>query len=239
MQVYRCDLTLHDYLFFATTERGKVAETGPFLHNYALTYALGWATSPWHNEVQKPHYREELAQVERRYVTPAMLVRGSYLTTQYNTMSESYALSRGRSTGYPDWGFIKCFRPGTKFRFFALSAEIVQFPLYLRLGKFMSKATLFYTSAGEVKQRSHPFNEQETKRYHVVHPLLTWNDLPVSARPAIYDIIANSLPSRLIEHAVFADIEGPYLTASYADEEMTVQFPARMGYYGANLCSSW
>ncbi len=29
MELYRCDLTLHDYLFFATTERGKVAETGP------------------------------------------------------------------------------------------------------------------------------------------------------------------------------------------------------------------
>jgi CRISPR-associated protein Csc1 len=227
MQVYRCDLNLHDYLFFATTERGKVAETGPFLHNYALTYALGWATSPWHNEVQKPHYREELAQVERRYVTPGTLVQGSYLTTQYNTLSESYALSRGRSTGYPDWGFIKCFCPGARFRFYVISAEVVQFPHYLRLGKFMSKAVLFSTSATEVRQRSIPFNEQETKRYHVVH------------RPTIYDIIANSLPSRLIEHAVFTDIEGSYLAATFADEEMTVQFPARMGYYGANLCSSW
>jgi hypothetical protein len=116
---------------------------------------------------------------------------------------------------------------------------VVQFPHYLRLGKFMSKAVLFSTSATEVRQRSIPFNEQETKRYHVVHPLLTWNDLPVLARPTIYDIIANSLPSRLIEHAVFTDIEGSYLAATFADEEMTVQFPARMGYYGANLCSSW
>ncbi|MGZ6368263.1 MAG: type I-D CRISPR-associated protein Cas5/Csc1 [Ktedonobacteraceae bacterium] len=239
MQVYCCDLTLHDYLFFATTERGKVAETGPFLHNYALTYALGWATSPWHNEVQKPHYREELAQVERCYVTPATLVRGSYLTTQYNTMSESYALSRGGSTGYPDWGFIKCFRPGAKFRFYVISAEVMQFPQYIRLGKFMSKSILFSTLATEVRQRLLPFTEQETKRYHVIHPLLTSNDLPVPARPVIYDIIANSLPSRLIEHAMFADIEGPYLAATFADEEMMVQFPARMGYYGANLCSSW
>ncbi len=62
MELYRCDITLHDYLFFATTERGKVAETGPFIHNYALTYALGWAIAPWRNEVQKPHYREDLAQ---------------------------------------------------------------------------------------------------------------------------------------------------------------------------------
>lgn len=239
MQVYRCDLIFHDYLFFATTERGKVAETGPFLHNYALTYALGWASSPWHNEVQKPRYREELAHVERRYVTPATLIRGSYLTTQYNTLSESYTLNKGRSIGYPDWGFIKCFRPGTLFRFYVLSAEAVQFPRYLRLGKLMAKAVLSPTSAEEVKQRATPFTAQETKRNQVVHPLLTWNDLAVPARPAIFDILANSLPSRLIEHAVFQGTEGPYLAASFADEQTTVQFPARMGYYGGNLCSSW
>ncbi|HEY0753928.1 MAG TPA: type I-D CRISPR-associated protein Cas5/Csc1 [Ktedonobacteraceae bacterium] len=239
MQVYRCDLTAHDYVFFATTERGKVAETGPFLHNYALTYALGWASSPWHNEVQKPHYREELAQVERRYVTPAALVRGSYVTTQYNTMSESYTLGKGRSIGYPDWGFIKCFRPGTQFRFYVLSAEVVKFPRYLRLGKFMAKAALVPTPATEVQERPTPFAEKETKQHQVVHPLLTWNDLPASARPAIFDIIANSLPSRLIEHAVFRDAQGPYLAALFTDEKMTVQFPAQMGYYGVNLCSSW
>jgi CRISPR-associated protein Csc1 len=239
MQVYRCDLILHDYLFFATTERGKVAETGPFLHNYALTYALGWAVSPWHNEVQKPRYREELAQVGKRYVTPASLVRGSYLTTQYNTMSESYSLSRGKSTGYPDWGFIKCFRPGARFRFYVLSAEAFRFPPYLRLGKFMAKAALFPTPATEIAQRSTPFTEQETRQQRIVHPLLTWNDLPAFARPTIYDILTNSLPSRLIEHAVFTDMEGPYLAAVFADEKTTVQLPARMGYYGVNLCSSW
>src|SRR5947209_14620789 len=97
MQLYCCDITLHDYLFFATTERGKVAETGPFIHNYALTYALGWASSPWRNEIQKPHYHEELAQVGRRYVTPARLIQGSAIVSQYNTMSESYGLEIGRA----------------------------------------------------------------------------------------------------------------------------------------------
>jgi hypothetical protein len=29
--IYRCDFTLHDYLFFAGTERGKVVETSPFV----------------------------------------------------------------------------------------------------------------------------------------------------------------------------------------------------------------
>lgn len=239
MQVYRCDLIFHDYLYFATTERGKVAETGPFLHNYALTYALGWATSPWYHEVQQPHYREELARVGKRYVTPASLIRGSYLTMQYNTLSESYALSRGRSVGYPDWGFIKCFRPGTRFRFYVLSMEAIQFPHYLRLGKFLAKAALVPTPATMVEQRTLPLNEQGTKQGDLIYPMLTWNDLPVSARPAIFDILVNSLPSRLIEHAVFRDVEGPYLAATFVDEKTRVQFPARMGYYGEHLCSSW
>jgi hypothetical protein len=33
MELYRCYITLQDYLFFATTERGKVAETGPFIRH--------------------------------------------------------------------------------------------------------------------------------------------------------------------------------------------------------------
>jgi CRISPR-associated protein Csc1 len=233
MQVYRCDLILHDYLFFATTERGKVAETGPFLHNYALTYALGWATSPWHNAIQKPRYREELGRVEKRYVTPATLVRGSYLITQYNTMSESYALHKAQSIGYPNWGFIKCFRPGSTFRFYVLSADEVPIPRYLRLGKFMAKAALRCVPATDVQQRSTSFNKQ------VIHPLLTWNDLAISARPVVYDILANALPSRLIEHAVFTGIEGPYIVATFADEQTSVEFPARIGYYGERLCISW
>jgi CRISPR-associated protein Csc1 len=236
MEVYRCDLTLHDYLFFATTERGKVAETGPFIHNYALTYALGWALSPWRNEVQKPHYREELAQVGRRYVTPARLVRGTTIVNQYNTMSESYSLGKGRSIGYPDWGFVKCYRPGSIFRFYVVSAEVMHFSRYLRLGKFMAKAALSST-AGQVHLREQGLNRREMNRTEVEQPLLTWNDLPGPARPIIYDIIVNALPGRLIDNALFEGLDGPYFIATFGG--IMVQLPARMGYYGENLCMSW
>src|SRR5438128_3438987 len=188
MELYRCDIALHDYLFFATTERGKVAETGPFIHNYALTYALGWATSLWRNEEQRPHYREELARVGQRYVTPARLVRGSYVLSQYNTMSESYSLGKAQSIGYPDWGFIKCFRPGTIFRFYVLGAEEVQFPHFLRLGKFMAKTLLSTTAAHKIQQRREWPQEQEIARGQGTQPLLNLYDLPGPARPVIYNI---------------------------------------------------
>ena len=240
MELYRCDLMLHDYLFFATTERGKVAETGPFIHNYALTYALGWAVSSWHNEVQKPHYREELAEVGKRYITPAKLVRGSYVVSQYNTMGESYRLGdKQKSIGYPDWGFIKCFRPGAVFRCYVMSAEIVQFPRYLRLGKFMAKTELRLTTAQQLQRRTETIGAGEEKQNQPEYPLLAWNDLASTARPIAFDMIVNALPGHLIANPVFEGVPGAYLLATFASQEAPVRIPLRMGYYGENLCESW
>ncbi len=94
--IYRCDLTLHDYLFFASTERGKVAETSPFVHNYALTYALSWVQTAWHNEQQKARYHEDLTPVRHHYITPAKLMRGASIVMQYNTLSEQLKFEKQR-----------------------------------------------------------------------------------------------------------------------------------------------
>lgn len=238
MEIYRCDLILHDYLFFATTERGKVAETGPFIHNYALTYALGWATSPWHNAQQKPHYREELAHVEKKYVTPARLIHGSSVVNQYNTMSENYTISKAQSIGYPDWGFVKCFRPGSLFRFYVMSAEVVHFPHYLRLGKFMAKAALTIQQATAIKQvQSLSTAQKHTPSADTL--LLNWEDLVPTARPVAFDIIASSLPTRLIDHAVFDSVEAPCVAAQFPDTDAMIHIPLEMGYFGGNTCASW
>jgi CRISPR-associated protein Csc1 len=53
-------LTLHDSLFFASREMGRLYETEPCIHNYALTYALRLAESPYFEPVQEPHYRADL-----------------------------------------------------------------------------------------------------------------------------------------------------------------------------------
>ncbi len=39
--LYRCTIELHDSLYYATREIGRLYETEPILHNYALCYALG------------------------------------------------------------------------------------------------------------------------------------------------------------------------------------------------------
>src|SRR5260370_16626910 len=129
-------------------------------------------------------------------------------------MSESYSLGKGRSIGYPDWGFVKCYRPGSIFRFYVVSAEVMHFPRYLRLGKFMAKAALS-TTGGQVHLREQGLNQREMNRTEVEQPLLTWNDLPGSARPIIYDIIVNARPRRLVDTSLFYALHAPSSTSSF------------------------
>src|SRR5436305_12305133 len=68
-----CHLTLHDYLFYASREMGRLYETEKYLHNYGLTYALGLAKAPYTSLTQIPRYPEDLNKVNELgvYVTPA------------------------------------------------------------------------------------------------------------------------------------------------------------------------
>jgi hypothetical protein len=63
MLITVCRLVLHDYLYYASREMGRLYETEKYLHNYGLTYALGLARAPFSNLVQTPRYREDLSEV--------------------------------------------------------------------------------------------------------------------------------------------------------------------------------
>ena len=84
MYLYLGQLTLHENLFYATREIGRLYETGRYLHNYALTYALGLAAAPYFHAEQVPRYGEQLRPLNHRgiYVTPA---RGIHLDFVLNT----------------------------------------------------------------------------------------------------------------------------------------------------------
>ncbi len=214
--IYRCDLTLHDYLFFASTERGKIAETSPFVHNYALTYALSWVQSAWHNEQQRPHYREDLTPIRHRYITPARLIQGASRVMQYNTISEQLKFSKHRSIGYPDWGFIKCFHPGSLFQAYVISTSTETFPRYIRLGKFMAKTQLAIVEAGSVSVKSGEF---------AVPHLLNWSDL--RDKPVAFNVQVTSLPSRLISQSRFEATQ--FLEARFPGGDI-IRLPLEMGY---------
>ena len=223
MEIYRGDIELLDYVFYATVERGKVYETGSFIHNYALAYALGLVqgeTYVYARLVQEPRYVEELTPLNGRlYLTPGQAERVAHRLVQWNTLRESYAFpGKPASLGYPDWGFASMLRPGCRFRFYvmihnrgalppapALRDLVAGNAVRVRLGKFPAKARLRLEPATAVAERTGSF---------VSEALLNWRDL--EADPVVCDILAASLPTRLLSRAHFAG--GAYIEARFGDD---------------------
>jgi CRISPR-associated protein Csc1 len=233
MQVYRGTIELLDYVFYATVERGKVYETGGFIHNYALTYALGLVqggTYTYARVEQEPHYVEELTPLNGRlYITPGAPQRIAHRLMQWNTLREGYAYpGKPPSLGYPDWGFARVLRPESRFAFYLLLPNLTALPdapalrdlvagraVRVRLGKFPAKARLHLEGAEKVTDRSGPF---------LVDTFLNWRDLEID--PAVSDVVATSLPTRLLAHAHFA--EGAYYEVRFGKD--VVYLPAQMRF---------
>ncbi|MFM5956386.1 MAG: type I-D CRISPR-associated protein Cas5/Csc1, partial [Dolichospermum sp.] len=63
VHIYSCQLELHDSLYYATREIGRLYESEPVIHNYALCYALGLVNSDSYRyfcSEQIPQYQEHL-----------------------------------------------------------------------------------------------------------------------------------------------------------------------------------
>lgn len=245
MEIYRGSIDVLDYVFFATVERGKVYETGAFIHNYALAYALRLAVAPYSHQIQKPEYALELAPLNEWgvYLTPARPLRLSYRLTQWNTMQETYGFGKKRrDIGYPDWGFARVLRPGSAFEFYLLVNDSSSIPdvsafknilaggiAYIRLGKFEAKARVGLIkaqqvsakegsfTAGSIGGRGHPASESSL--------LLNWRDIP--ADPVVCDVYPATLPTRLIANPQFKD--GRYYSAKFGEEDR-ILLPADMRF---------
>jgi len=233
MQVFRGSITLLDYLFYATVERGKVYETGAFIHNYALTYALGLvrgSTYTYAQTAQEPRYIEDLTPLnDVIYVTPGSPVQVTYRLVQWNTLRESYAFpGKPPSLGYPDWGFARMLRPGCVFTFYIIVHEAQRLSdapavnnllsggfAHIRLGKFHAKCRLKLEPATKVTEGLGQFNSET---------LLNWRDIDVD--PVVSDILATSLPTRLINRAYFG--ETWFVEAHFGED--SIRLPRFMRY---------
>lgn len=155
MHVYECRLTLHEPLFFATRELGRLYETGRYLHNYALTYAFGLARSPWFHREQVPHYAEDLAPLsEQVYVTPAKPIEPRYQLATFKYGEEILHVEmRQAERNTPSFGRAKELAPESTFQCYVLSAAPLTLPRWIRLGKWHSK-TLVEAEPIEVRERS-------------------------------------------------------------------------------------
>lgn len=194
MRVYTCRLTLHESLFYATREVGRLYETGRYLHNYALTYALGLATAPYYNPIQIPRYAEQLTPLNERgiYVTPA---RGMYIEYQLATFkyaSNAYHVEMEKgSRNTPSFGRAKEISAGSVFEFAVLSErEALRLPKWIRLGLWRSKAEVEYVEAAA--------KHEGPSTALAAFPL---NPLDVAGQLLAFDLISMP-PASLVDHAL-------------------------------------
>jgi hypothetical protein len=88
-------------------------------------------------------------------------------------------------------------------------------PAWVRLGKFLAKARLQLEEAERVIQKEGPFS---------VDAYLNWRDLEND--PLVCDVVATSLPTRLLAHAQFAPM--PYYEAHFSNDVLCL--PASMRF---------
>lgn len=151
-----CDLELHDSLYFASREIGRLYETERVIHNYALCYALGLVASPYFAREQKPTYRQDLSALNERgiYVTPACDLAVDFMLNTWKYGDDYYhgwnytghhlnPQKQQPPNNVPTFGRAKELAVESRFRFFIIQRNgDYQPPRWIRLGKWMSKARL-------------------------------------------------------------------------------------------------
>lgn len=206
MELLRCTLTLHEPLFFATREAGRLYETGRYLHNYALTYAFALAQAPYFNGEQVPRYTEDLLAVGQRgdYVTPALplAVRFQLATIKYGEEVTHTEMVQGR-VNTPSFGRLKELAPESTFRCYVFREQPAPLPRWIRLGKWHSKAWVTFESVAV---------ERRTGDYVAACPLNPL-DVPEGTRLYAFDIVSMppcSLVANARCHGEYYAVEGDH-----------------------------
>ncbi len=217
MHIYHLELTLQDTVYFATRELGRLYATENYLHNYALTYALGLAKSSYHDSQHIPHYQEDLEPLNQKgiYVTPAQPVNFAYVTHTYKWADLRYQVRMEQSSvNLPTFGRIREIAPESVFDCFIISHHPLQLPKWIRLGKWMSKA--------EVKLTELSLSKQKEDLFIYPYPL---NPLDVMFTHQVigYDVI-NMPPVSLIRNV---RMRGEYYQIS---DRPDLKIPARLSY---------
>ena len=206
--IYRCQIELHDSLYFATREIGRLYETEPVIHNYALCYALGLVDSAIYSTTvseehsyryfcpeQIPKYEQHLTVLNRQgiYVTPA---RSLFHTSTLNTWkyaNNNYHVEMEKTQkNIPSFGRTKEIAPESKFEFFIISEKALKLAKWIRLGKWMSKAAVEIIEQKEVKRSQ---SETDIIFPYLLNPL----DVMFSHQVISYDVV-NMPPVSLIQN---------------------------------------
>jgi CRISPR-associated protein Csc1 len=220
MLITVCHLHLHDFLFYATREMGRLYETEKYLHNYGLTYALGLAKASYANLAQTPHYAEDLNGLNEQgiYVTPAYPLHYSYAFHTFKLANPAYYnFTPQISSNRVVFGRAKELAPESRFAFYILSEREVPLPGWIRLGKWMAKARVHVQQQGKAQEVQGAFRAAGAL-----------NPLDLELLPDTCNIIAMA-PASLITNAYCT---GTYYELSTDDRQRgsKVCLPAGMHY---------
>jgi CRISPR-associated protein Csc1 len=212
--IYRCEIELHDSLYYATREIGRLYETEAILHNYSLSYAFGLINSETYRyfcKEQIPQYEEHLTQLNEQqiYVTPARSVRHASILSTWKYANNNYHVEMTKTQkNIPSFGRAKEIAPESIFECFVISQNSLKLPKWIRLGKWMSKAEV-KTEPIQVKTKTGNF----TCNYPL-NPL----DVMFTNQVISYDVI-NMPPVSLIRNVT--------LNGEYYEE---LNLPVNMAY---------
>ncbi len=212
MQVAKCQLVLHDSLYYATREMGRLYETEKVIHNWALTYALGFIQKPYYCPNSVPTYQDDLQPINAAgiYVTPAQPIHCDYVINTFKFADNRHrAFSTPNRTNKPSYGKTKELAPESEFEFYIVGELPERLPKWIRLGLWMSKA---HIEVQDVESSPTP----KTGVFACSH-LLNPMDLPIP--PELYDLISMP-PVSLLQNARFdgeyVEIDGVCLPTSMA-----------------------
>jgi CRISPR-associated protein Csc1 len=222
MHIYRCELQLHDVVFFATREMGRLYETEKYLHNFALTYALQLIQGDYHIPEPVPHYQDDFQILNQReiYVTPAKPIQCDFLVHTFKFANVWYHVEMERpKKNIPGYGRAKELAPESIFLFYVFSKDMLTLPHWVRLGKWAGKAWLYIQELQDMKEKSGPCV--------ITHPL---NPLDLPFQPNGYDLISMP-PVSLVNNARF---EGEYYEVVLNDKSR-ITLPKGMRYFIGGL----
>jgi len=206
--IYRCQIELHDSLYFATREIGRLYETEPIIHNYALCYALGLVDSEIYSTTvseehsyryfcpeQVPKYEPHLTALNQQgiYVTPGRSISHSSTLNTWKYANNNYHVEMEKTQkNIPSFGRTKEIAPESKFEFFIISEKSLKLAKWIRLGKWMSKAAVEIVEQKEVKRSP---SETDFIFPYLLNPL----DVMFSHQVISYDVV-NMPPVSLIQN---------------------------------------
>ncbi len=206
--IYRYQIELHDSLYFATREIGRLYETEPVIHNYALCYALGLVDSEIYSTTvaeadsyryfcpeQIPKYEQHLTALNQQgiYLTPARSIFHASTLNTWKYANNNYHVEMEKTQkNIPSFGRTKEIAPESKFEFFIISEKSLKLAKWIRLGKWMSKAAVEIVEQQEVKRSQ---SEADVIFPYLLNPL----DVMFSHQVISYDVV-NMPPVSLIQN---------------------------------------